>query len=345
MNLAGVPTIYAEDFFRRNAELFAPHLADVGLDAQILSAPETEIPLAKYVALWELVGHQVDASIALRIAMQTDSSAFGAYGHALRSAPNMQLVLRSLSHFFVTVSDATRVEVACESQQVSVCYQITDPRIVLRRQDAEFSIGMVLSLLREVTGNPQLVPLRMDFEHAAPTDLTLHREVFKCALYFNQPDNRAYFSLDLLNMPVRTGDPRLFKALEGFLETQRQSRAVSNDLLGMLGKHIASSLSSGGASLAVVAKSMGVGPRTLQRCLARQQVAFGELVEDVRRSLAEYYLKRTEHSIIDIALLLGYAEASSFSRAFRRWTELSPQHYRQEHAQCGRSAQASRLHG
>ncbi|KGE67615.1 MULTISPECIES: AraC family transcriptional regulator [Pseudomonas] len=330
MSTSHTHTIFAENFFRSNAELFVPFLAEVGLDERILHSPEAEIPLARYVELWEILGRKVEPSIGLRIGMQTGSSALGAYGHAVRSAPTMELVLRCLSHFIVVFSQATRVDMAEDAQRVSLSYQITDPAIVQRRQDAEFSLGIALSLLREVTQNAELKPQRVDFEHPAPTDLTAYRELFQCPVHFNQRDNRLYFPRELMDMPVRTADPRLFQALEPFLEQQRQSRAAATDLLSRLGHHIASTLSSGGASLELVAKSMGMGPRTLQRRLADHQVEFSQLVEEVRRSLAQAYVTQPEYSLTDIALLLGYAEASSFSRAFRRWTQLTPQQYRKQ---------------
>ena len=84
-----------------------------------------------------------------------------------------------------------------------------------------------------------------------------------------------------------------------------------------------------------MARSLGMGPRTLQRRLAEQQVEFSQLVEDVRRALARQYVAGGEYSITEVALLLGYAEASSFSRAFRRWTGQSPQAYRQQVTDAG----------
>ncbi len=325
------PSIFAENLLRTQAELFAPFLAEVGLDEQVLHSPKSEIPLARYVELWETLGRKVDASIGLRLSRQADSSALGAFGHALRSAPTLPLVLRCLSHFIVVLSQATRVEVSEDARHFSVSYQITDPTIVLRRQDAEFSLGLGLSLLREVTENSALQPERVDFEHPAPADVTLHHEVFQCPVHFNQADNRLYFAKVLLDMPVRTADPRLFQALAPFLQQQRASRAAASDLLSRLGQHIASTLSSGGASLELVADSIGMGPRTLQRRLAEHQVEFSQLVEEVRRSLALAYVGQAEYSITEIAVLLGYAESSSFSRAFRRWTQLTPQQYRKQY--------------
>lgn len=249
-------TVLAESFFRRNAELFRPHLAAVGLREQILSAPESEIPVTKYVALWEVLGSEVSPTIGLEVAMRTESSELGAYGHAIRCAPSMQLVLRSLSRFMVVLTQATQLDFEDNGKRISLAYRVTDASIVQRRQDAEFTICTILNLLREVTRNPQLSPVRVDFEHRAPSDLASHREVFGCPIRFEQPDNRLYFSRELLDMPIRTADQRLFQALEPFLEQQRQSRAASTDVLSQVAHHIASSLSSGCASLEQVASDL-----------------------------------------------------------------------------------------
>ncbi|MNZ25260.1 HTH-type transcriptional regulator VirS [compost metagenome] len=321
-------TVLAESFFRRNAELFRPHLSTVGLSEKILSAPESEIPVTQYVALWEVLGREVSPTIGLEVAMRTESSELGAYGHAIRCAPSMQLVLRSLSHFMVVLTQATQLDVEDNGKWITLAYRVTDASIVQRRQDAELTICIVLNLLREVTQNPQLMPVRVDFEHRAPADLTYHRQVFTCPIRFEQPDNRLYFARELLDMPIRTADPRLFQALEPFLEQQRQSRSASTDLLSQIAHHIASSLSSGGASLEQVASDLKIGVRTLQRRLAEHNVEFSQLVEDVRRSLAESYVAQSDYNLTEIALLLGYSEASSFCRAFRRWTRLTPQQFR-----------------
>lgn len=79
-----------------------------------------------------------------------------------------------------------------------------------------------------------------------------------------------------------------------------------------------------------------MSPRTLQRRLSVHQVEFGQFVEEVRRSMAQAYVTQADYNFTEIALLLGYTEASSFSRAFRRWTRLSPLQYRKEQQRQGR---------
>ena len=71
-----------------------------------------------------------------------------------------------------------------------------------------------------------------------------------------------------------------------------------------------------------------MGPRTLQRRLKDQGVEFKALVDDTRRLFALPYLRNRNHTLAEIAYLLGYSEVSAFNRAFRRWTGSTPSDYR-----------------
>lgn len=329
-------TIYAENFFRRNAAIFAPHLHHVGLNEAILSSPELEIPLHKYVALWELLGQQESQSIGLELGIQARSSDYGLYGHAARSAPTMALALKVLSQFISVLMQGTRVNLDVSDESVSISYQISDPLILNRRQDAEFTAASGLSMIREFTQVASLSPIRADFEHAAPEDLSAYQRILGCHARFNQPDNRLYYSPDLLDMPVKTADSRLFQLLSPLLEEQRAAREADTDLLSQLRFQIANHLNTHDFSIERIADSMNMGVRTLQRRLADYQLDYSQLVEDVRRPLAENYVAQSDQSFTDIALSLGYSEASAFSRAFRRWTGRSPREFRQ--TEKGRSA-------
>ena len=75
-----------------------------------------------------------------------------------------------------------------------------------------------------------------------------------------------------------------------------------------------------------------MGPRTLQRRLKDQGVEFKALVDDTRRLFAVTYLRKPDHTLAEIAYLLGYSEVSAFNRAFRRWTGSTPSEYRRRAA-------------
>ena len=79
-----------------------------------------------------------------------------------------------------------------------------------------------------------------------------------------------------------------------------------------------------------IAQLLGVSARTLQRALGEAGVSYSDLVERCRCTAARDSLEKTRKSIKDIAASLGYRDASSFSRAFRRWTGRTPRAYRNQ---------------
>jgi AraC-like DNA-binding protein len=77
-----------------------------------------------------------------------------------------------------------------------------------------------------------------------------------------------------------------------------------------------------------VAKKLAVSPRTLERRLEERGMRFKKLMDDTRRRFAMDYLEAREHTLTQVAFLLGYSEVSAFNRAFKRWTGVTPMHYR-----------------
>jgi AraC-like DNA-binding protein len=77
-----------------------------------------------------------------------------------------------------------------------------------------------------------------------------------------------------------------------------------------------------------VARSLGFSQRSLQRILERNGTSYARVLSETRRELACGYLCERRHSVSDIASCLGFSDASSFARAFKRWTGTSPSQYR-----------------
>ena len=87
-------------------------------------------------------------------------------------------------------------------------------------------------------------------------------------------------------------------------------------------------LPTGWAALEHTARLAGVSPRTLQRWLDREGVTFEQVLDETRREEALGRLTSSATSVADLAARLGYANASNFTRAFRRWTGASPSAFR-----------------
>jgi len=80
----------------------------------------------------------------------------------------------------------------------------------------------------------------------------------------------------------------------------------------------------------VVAELLGVSTRTFQRRLNEEDLSYSDLVDHCRLQSACDSLEHTQDSIHGIAAMLGYRDASSFTRAFKRWTGTTPHSYRKQ---------------
>ena len=91
---------------------------------------------------------------------------------------------------------------------------------------------------------------------------------------------------------------------------------------------MAAALRDGRVSESLIARELEMSARTLRRHLAEEGTSYERLLDDLRKELAEHYLREPELGIDDVAVLLGFSEARAFRRAFRRWNGLSPAQFR-----------------
>jgi AraC-like DNA-binding protein len=91
-------------------------------------------------------------------------------------------------------------------------------------------------------------------------------------------------------------------------------------------------LGNGTPSLEHVAAAIRMPRRTLQRQLAAEGTSLQAEIEEIRKTMALAVLRDRSISIEDVAILLGYAEPSTFFRSFKRWTGTTPRRFRSEPA-------------
>jgi len=116
---------------------------------------------------------------------------------------------------------------------------------------------------------------------------------------------------------------------------QRRRRSRSVPPANIIEKAVRQALSSmklsNATTLKQTAKHCGLNHRTLQRALKEAGTSYSELIEEQRRLVSMKALSSSGMSVTDLATSLGYMDLANFSRAFRRWTGMSPSGYREQH--------------
>ncbi|MBJ7898506.1 MAG: helix-turn-helix domain-containing protein [Cyanobacteria bacterium RI_101] len=83
-------------------------------------------------------------------------------------------------------------------------------------------------------------------------------------------------------------------------------------------------------SVQLAANLSQMSVRTLQRRLTEDQLTYSQLVARLRYQKAVQLLGDSRMKIIDIAIELGYQDAAHFTRAFKQWSGMAPQHFRRQ---------------
>lgn len=263
-----------------------------------------------------------DDALGLHAGEQIRPGHYGVLGYVAMNCSTLAEALSSLGRYQALVVDVGPVGVGSEDGELVLSWnpQVERPY----RQLAEFNFAGLLSFARWISGRPG-APLRMDFTYPEPADLTEHQRVLGGKFRFGQDCYRMLLPRDWLQAPLIQPDPAMRELMLRLAEQQILSLAKTGDDLLTRARHfIAGHLSRSEVELETVAKHLGMAGRSLQRKLAEAGLGYTQLIDEVRRELAERYLAQPELGLVDIAFLLGYSEQSAFNRAYRRWTGRTP---------------------
>ncbi len=178
----------------------------------------------------------------------------------------------------------------------------------------------------------EFIPIeRVDLAYPKPDFSDEHRFVFYGApVHYEQKQNALHFSrqtLELENHRDRDDLRKMFqKPHINILTLPRQSKTASIRVRLWMEKLFRDG--GGLPQLDEASAYMGLTEQTLRRRLKTDGYSFNKLKEDTRRDMAIYYIKQSDLSIEEIGFRLGFSEASTFIRAFKKWTELTPLAYR-----------------
>lgn len=180
--------------------------------------------------------------------------------------------------------------------------------------------------LRRAAPNVRLLEVRT--RHAARGQEAAVARAFGCPVHFAQSEYRVSFPARLLDARSRMSNPLVGQQLEKFVATLT-GEAPPRDLRAGVEATVRTCLAAGRrADVANVARRLHMSSRTLQRRLEDEALTFKAIQEDVLRAIAEAELRSPALAIKEIAASVGFADAATFSKAFRRWTGYAPGRYR-----------------
>jgi AraC-like DNA-binding protein len=195
-------------------------------------------------------------------------------------------------------------------------------------QTFERGVAQLHSFLATVCGGGYK-PREIRFNHAALSPLAVYRALFGVTPQFEMPEAGVALARVLVDAPQMGSNPQVRRIAEHFLESVAPPAARGDDLIAPRARQIIERLLRGGEfEQADVARAFCLHERTLQRRLKAEATSFEALRDEARRDWAQALLAQRNVPFSHIAEVLGYAEASAFTRASQRWFGASPREVR-----------------
>ena len=122
----------------------------------------------------------------------------------------------------------------------------------------------------------------------------------------------------------------MYRQLIEQAERYLRSLYQQDDIAAQLKRRLADLMARGEANADAACRALKLSRRTLQRRLKAEKTSFQKILREVRAELAIAYLRDARLKSLEVAMLLGYSNISSFTTAFKSWYDMPPAEYRQK---------------
>jgi AraC-like DNA-binding protein len=301
-------------------------LAEAGFDPRVFDDPENRV---SYAARNRLLAYCATRTacphFGLLVGEQGSLQSLGLVGLLVKHSPDVGTALRSLARYLHVHARGAVVTLTVDEHFATLSYDVYEPRVEATALVADGALALMCNLMRSLCG-PRWKPVEVRFAHRRPDDLRPYRRFFKAPLSFDAEQNALAFPADWLHRRLPARNPELRRLV------QQQIDALDvrhpDDFPEQVRSVLRTALVTGQAGADPVAALFGMHSRTLNRRLNAFGTHFRVLVDEGRFEIARQLLDNSAMAIGRIAWLLGYAEPSAFTRAFRRWSGTTPDRWR-----------------
>ncbi len=268
-----------------------------------------------------------DPWFGIRFGWATPIEDFGILSHVVLNAPDVRTGLENLARYAreYSLNALTFAGLEVQGDLGELGFSLPEDEQGRWSIVAECHMASVIRVFEKLVGKDSMVR-EVRFEHAnSPGRGTAPPKIY-APTFFEAGMNSIVFEASLLDLPVVGADRTRMPAVQTrFRDLVRLS---GGPLALRVGDVVATALYDGAPDIAMVARQLGISQRSLQRGLEECGTSYREVVQQVRLELSRSYLRDSRYQISEIAFLLGYGQVSSFTRAFKAATGVSPRAWR-----------------
>ena len=291
-----------------------PILRRFGLSTKLLANPDQLIPIQAGVSLLEASAAESQCtSFGLRMAELRQLSNFGEVSLLLSHQSTLRDALKTMIEYRHLLNQSLAMFIEDVGNMVIIREEIVIEPPIQNRQATELAVAILYRSCRALLGT-HWNPRSVNFTHAEPADLQLHKRIFRCPVHFDSEFNGVVCAAADLDLPNPNADPEMARYARRFVESLPGTNEPS--IVLEVRKAIYLLLPMERATIEQIAQSLGMNVRTLQRRLGDAGESFSDLINGVRRDLVVRYIENPRYSLGRIAAMLGYSVHSSFTRWF-----------------------------
>jgi AraC-like DNA-binding protein len=321
-------TLALPDVLRELGSDPATLLAEVGFDLALFEKPDNRISFANRA---RIVNHCAARTgcphLGLLVGQKGGLHSLGLVGLLVKYSPDVGTALRNLIHYFHLNTRGAVPILKVDDHLALLCYLIYATGGEASGQVGDGAVAAIFNILQDLCG-PDWKPTEVRFAHRQPKNTSPYQRFFRVPLVFDAEVNAVVFNADWLERPLANTDAELMGLL---LEKIQSLEAWDGDSLpAQVRRVLGTVVLTGDARSDKVAALFSMHSRTLGRHLKKFDTSFEELLNEVRYEIARQLLEDSRMPVSQIALTLHYADASAFTRAFKRWSGTTPAQWREE---------------
>jgi AraC-like DNA-binding protein len=300
-----------------------------GVKAELLQDRNARTPHDAQNLFWQVLEEESgDPNIGLHIGEKMPVYRGQVLQYLFLSSPTFGDGLMRALNYQRLLSDATLATFEMVGSEASIRISSSSEKVKdLKHLSEAATIGLIKFFSYVTDGN--FVLNRVHFTHSLEGDDLEHQRIYDCDVTFGEVDNRLFFDTDILAIPSLHAEPELLQLHEK-LAIEHVAKLERQDVVAKVNRIIGEVLETGQVNLEQVAAKLEIKPRTLRTRLAEANTNFNQLLANYRCNLAKKLLANTNETIDEIVYLTGFSEPSTFYRAFKRWTQVTPIEYRNQ---------------
>ena len=299
-----------------------PLFKQEGLDPALMYDSNARVPYAVTDRIAAIALEQCgDAFFGLREAEYFRPAHLGALGFSWLASPTLRQAINRLKRFSALLSQDFEVTTVEQDGEMIVCASVFLPSLAERERDDSF-LATLVKMCRIVHG-PGLNPTRVYSIHGEPNDTSGYYTYFQCRVEFDAEFNGFSLPLNLVDQRLSGGNEQLAQ-MNDHIAVKYLAHLNKNDIVNQVKTCILDEIAEGNATELEAANALHTTKRNLHRKLQAQGTSFKQLLTETRQELAEQYINDSTLTLTEISFLLGFSEASSFTRSYKRWTGLPP---------------------